>query len=371
VLASQQILELIEAGMVDGGAGGVPEENIQPASLDLRLDDVAYRIRCSFLPGSSRVEDKLDGYLVDVLSISGRGAVLETNRPYLIPLKERLRLPAWMRAKANPKSSTGRLDVFTRLVTDSSYYFDLVDEGYSGPLYLEVVPLSFPIRVAEGLCLNQIRFAFGDSRLSPAELRELHEVSPLVFRDGEPVPAKEAFGEEGLLLSLDLARAEHVGYRAKESAPLLDMTAKAPLEPRPYWEEVRSDPDARLVLIPERFYLLMSREAVRIPPQLAAEMTAYDPASGELRTHYAGFFDPGFGFDVEGRVQGAKAALEVRAHDVPFEVSHGQTVSRLFFERMDEEPIVPYGAKAGSSYQGQNEALGKHFLALASDRHAS
>jgi dCTP deaminase len=364
VLPSQYLARAVDEGVISAGPFTVPKENIQPASLDLRLGEVAYRIRCSFLPGRHSVEQRVKDYVIDELDLHREGAVLETNRPYLIPLKERLALPAGVRGKANPKSSTGRLDVFTRVITDGSYRFDEIREGYTGNLYLEVVPLSFAIRVREDLSLNQLRLSVGRPELDDDALRAFHAEHPLLFTGGGPVADADLAIHDGLFLSLDLTGdpSGRVGYRARDNAPLLDMTRAGGLDPDAYWERIRAEEGDRVVLTPQRFYLLMSDEAVTIPPQLAAEMTAYDPTSGELRTHYAGFFDPGFGYDPNGGFRGSRAALEVRAHDVPFMIEHGQRVCKLTFERMLEEPATLYGRAIGSSYQGQEETLGKHFL---------
>ncbi|HEX3333540.1 MAG TPA: 2'-deoxycytidine 5'-triphosphate deaminase [Acidimicrobiales bacterium] len=363
VLPGQLLERAIRAGYVDAGRFNIPEANVQPASLDLRLGERALRIRCSFLPGADSVESKLKDYVLDEIDLRGDGAMLESRRPYLIELKERLDLPAGLRGKANPKSSTGRIDVFTRVITDGSDRFDEVAPGYSGPLYLEVVPLSFAIRVREDLTLNQLRLSMGRPWLDDDEVRRAHLAEPMLFRDGEPLPVEDLVLSNGLFLGLDLRGDEQgqVGYSARGSAPLLDLTAGGELDPRPFWDPVYREEGDRLVLSPKRFYLLMSDEAVSIPPNLAAEMTAYDPTSGELRTHYAGFFDPGFGFDPLGGFRGSRAALEVRAHDVPFMVENGQAVCKLTFERMLEEPAALYGTGIGSSYQQQVETLSRYF----------
>jgi dCTP deaminase len=363
VLPSQRLSSAVSSGVIDANPFTIPRENIQPASLDLRLGEVAYRIRCSFLPGKQTVERKVKDYIIDELDLHREGVVLETNRPYLIPLKERLSLPVNVRGKTNPKSSTGRLDVFTRVITDESYRFDEIAFGYSGQLYLEVVPLSFAIRVREDLTLNQLRLSVGHPELSDEEVRLSHQEHALLFRDSEPVESDQLALANGMFLSLDLRgdEAGRVGYRARDNAPLLDVTRSDPVDPEAYWEEVKREGGDRVVLTPQRFYLLMSDEAVCVPPSLAAEMTAYDPTSGELRTHYAGFFDPGFGYDAGGKFHGSRAALEVRAHDVPFMIEHGQRVCKLTFERMLEPPAVLYGGDVGSSYQLQQDTLSKHF----------
>jgi dCTP deaminase len=362
VLARRQLLQAIEGGVI-WADDGIPQQNVQPASLDLRLGPVAYRMRCSFLPGPDTVERKLKDHLLDELDLRGDGALLETNRPYLVPLLERLALPEAVRAKANPKSSTGRVDVFTRVITDRGPRFDEVAAGYHGPLWLEVVPLSFAIGVCEGLSLNQLRLSVGRATLSDDEVRTFHEETHhLLLRGGVPVPTDQLALADGLFLSLDLRGDAdgRVGYQARQNAPRLNLTERAPIDPGPFFEPVRREGGNRVVLAPQRFYLLMSDEAVSIPPELASEMTAYDPTSGELRTHYAGFFDPGFGFGA-GRKDGSRAALEVRAHDVPFMIEHGQQVCKLTFDRMLEPPDILYGPAMGSSYQHQEETLGKYF----------
>ncbi|MDQ6878062.1 MAG: 2'-deoxycytidine 5'-triphosphate deaminase [Candidatus Dormibacteraeota bacterium] len=365
VLPSQLLSEAIDSGVIEADYK-VRTEDIQPASLDLRLGETAYRIRCSFLPGSQAVEPKLknNNYIIDEIDLRRDGAVLETNRPYLIPLIEELNLPPNVRGRTNPKSSTGRLDVFTRVITDYSDRFDEIAPGYQGKLYLEVVPLSFTVRVRHKLALNQLRLAVGTSVLTDEELRSVHAEDPILFKSGRAVGADNLHTSGGLFLTLDLQGDERgcVGYRAKDPAPLLDMARTEAFRPTDYWEPVYREGDAAMVLAPGKFYLLLSEESIRIPPGYAAEMTAYDPTSGELRTHYAGFFDPGFGYDTHARFFGSRAALEVRAHDVPFMIEHDQRVCKLIFERMAMRPKVLYGEDIGSAYQEQVDALSKHFV---------
>jgi len=363
VLPSQSLERAVALGMLDAGDYRIPPSSIQPASVDLRLGEVAYRIRCSFLPDRRPVEVKLKEFVVDELDLRRDGAVLETNRPYLIPLLESVALPEDVRGKANPKSSTGRLDVFTRVITDEGPRFDEVREGYRGGLYLEVVPLSFTVRVQQGLALNQLRLSLGNARLSDEEIRELHDREPILYRDSGPLSPRDVATADGLFLSLDLRGDEsgRVGYRARDYAPAIEMARVEAYAWEDYWDPVQSEDGNRIVLAPGRFYLLLSEEAVRIPPGYAAEMAAYDPTSGELRTHYAGFFDPGFGFDAGEAFLGSRAALEVRAHDVPFMIEHRQRVCKLSFERMAAPPERLYGEGIGSSYQGQTDTLGKHF----------
>jgi len=368
VLPSQWLRKACDQGIVM--APGLDDAQVQPASVDLRLGDWAYRLRCSFLPGNERVADRLPAFEMDRIDLRD-GAVLERNRPYLIPLCESLALPPDLSGRANPKSSTGRLDIFCRLITDRGHVFDDVATGYHGPLFLEVVSRSFTVRVRRGLALNQLRLvrrSADASRIavSDADLRAFHQVNPLLSvtapdggLDHVPSPADLPV-DDGLFLSLALPDGEGpVGWRARKNSRLLDLTAVGAHDPDDFWEPVFPERGGGVVLEPEEFYLLLSRERVRVPPEFAAEMTAYDPTNGELRAHYAGFFDPGFGH-AEPMPSGSQAALEVRAHDVSFMVADGQRVCRLSFERMAETPDVLYGA-VDSHYQFQTGALSKHF----------
>ena len=370
VLPSQALERAVEAGIVEAEDFKIPPSNIQPASLDLRLGETAYRIRSSFLPDRRPVDVKLKEFVEDELDIIREGKVLEPNTPYLIPLIERLHLPPDVRARTNPKSSTGRLDVFTRVITDESYRFDEIRPGYSGPLYLEVVPLSFTVRVRHKLALNQLRLSVGDASVRDDELRRLHAEEPILFRGGDALPDRDFATANGLFLSLDLTgdTSGRVGYRARKYSSVIDMEGIAEYDWQKFWDPVRREAGDRIILHPNAFYLLLSNEAVRVPPRFAAEMTAYDPTSGELRTHYAGFFDPGFGYDRDGALFGSRSALEVRAHDVPFAIEHGQRVAKLTFDRMAAEPERLYGDAIGSSYQGQMDTLSKHFKPTQMDQ---
>lgn len=363
VVPSQGLWKAVEEGWISSGDFRILPESVQPASLDLRLADHAWALRCSFLPSTgTRVMERVQDLALDRVDLR-EGATLERDRPYLIPLLEELSLPAHVRAKANPKSSTGRLDVFTRVITDGNHRFDEIPAGYRGNLYLEVVPRSFAVRVEQRMSLNQLRLAVGDARVSDRELLTMHDEFPLLYIDQHALPASDLSVADGLFLSVDLSGPHNrvVGYRAKRNSNRLDMTVVNQYRWRDYWEPVTPEPGGRVVLDPEVFYLLISAEGVCVPPELAAEMMAYDPTAGELRTHYAGFFDPGFGYDATRRRFGSRAALEVRARDVPFMVEHRQPICKLAFERMLEAPDRLYGADVRSNYQGQETMLSKHF----------
>ncbi|HVF06656.1 MAG TPA: 2'-deoxycytidine 5'-triphosphate deaminase [Frankiaceae bacterium] len=373
VLPAQWLRKAFDAGWITAAAPLEPRQ-LQPASLDLRLGDQAHRLRCSFLPGDSSVEERLPAFALGPPVPLRGGAILERGRPYLIPLQESLALPDNVLARANPKSSTGRLDIFTRLITDRSTHFDDVGRGYSGRLYLEVVSRSFTIYVEEGLTLNQLRLnqlrptPHGSPvYLSADRLRKIHQNDPLLMVGQRAVSARRLpVDRDGLFLSLALPDStKPVGWRAKRNSSLLDLTKVGAHDPRDFWEPVMAERGGGVILEPEEFYLLLSREGVRIPPSYASEMTAFDPTSGELRTHYAGFFDPGFGHSASA--YGSRAALEVRAHDVPFKVEHGQRVCKLVFLTMSEEPEELYGEN-GSNYQFQTETLSKHFVRKAAPR---
>ena len=352
VLASQQIRTLIDSGALTGDPE-ITEEQIQPASLDLRLGTVAYRVRASFLTGTGRkVADRLEEFEMHRIDLS-QGAVLEKGAVYVVPLMESLALPAGVQAVANAKSSTGRLDLLTRTITDQGTEFDRIPDGYTGPLYAEICPRSFSVLVRPGMRLNQIRFRRGQAVLDDAALRAVHAETPLVDSD--------AVIDKGLGFSVDLKPASGtlVGYRAKPHTGVIDLDRIGHYDPAEFWEELRSD-TGHLILDPGAFYILVSREAVHIPPDFAAEMAPYIAMVGEFRVHYAGFFDPGFGHDAAGG-KGARGVLEVRCHEAPFVLEHGQIVGRLVYEKMSQKPQVLYGEGLKSNYQGQGLKLSKHF----------
>ena len=340
---------------VNGQKSGVLDDQIQPASLDLRLGDTAYRIRASFLPGvSGQVMQKLEKLAFHKIDLTD-GAVLETGCVYLVPLMEALALPERTGGFANPKSSTGRIDVFTRVITDFGVEFDKAPPGYKGHLYLEVSPRTFPILVRAGSRLSQIRFRRGNPAHSDAEIKRLHQESALV--DGH------ANIDGGLALSIDLTGDKQtglIGYRAKRHAGLIDVDRVNALPLNEYWEPIYNHGKNQLILDPDEFYILASRESVTIPPTHAAEMVPFNPLVGEFRVHYAGFFDPGFGAGLEGK--GSRAVLEVRSREVPFILEHGQVIGRLIYERLTDRPEVLYGKSLESNYQRQGLRLSKHFI---------
>ena len=352
VLASQQLRALIADGRISAPSPVLPEQ-VQPASLDLRLGNVAYRVRASFLSGAEhRVADRLAEFEMHQIDISN-GAVLEKGCVYVVELMEVLDLPASVHAVANAKSSTGRLDLLTRAITDRGCEFDRIPAGYTGPIYAEICPRSFSVLVRPGMRLNQIRFREGQAVLDDDELAALHQRSPLV--DGPAVIS------DGLGFSVDLKpqKGTLVGWRAKPHTGVIDLDRVGHYDPAEFWEEVHSD-QGRIILDPGAFYILVSREAVHIPPEYAAEMAPYLAMVGEFRVHYAGFFDPGFGHDAAGGT-GSRGVLEVRCHEAPFVLEDGQVVGRLVYERMDQVPERLYGAGIASNYQGQGLKLSKHF----------
>ncbi len=354
VLPSQRLETMLNRGEITLSEPLV-EGQIQPASLDLRLGHVAYRVRASFLSGNGNtVAERLAEFEMHRIDLDG-GAVLEKGCVYVVPLLEGLALPQDVSAVANAKSSTGRLDLLTRTITDGGEEFDRIKPGYTGPLYAEICPRSFSVLVRPGMRLNQIRFRTGQAVLSDSELTALHAQSPLV--DGEAVI------EDGLGFSVDLRLpgSDLVGYRAKPHTGVIDLDRIGEYDPQDYWEEVRTT-SGRIILDPGAFYILVSREAVHIPPAYAAEMAPYLAMVGEFRVHYAGFFDPGFGHASAGGA-GSRGVLEVRCHEAPFVLEHGQVVGRLVYERMAEVPQQLYGAGIASNYQGQGLKLSKHFKA--------
>jgi dCTP deaminase len=362
VLPSQALEQMIATGAIRSRSPILPEQ-IQPSSLDLRLGAEAYRVRASFLAaGSATVTSKLEQYRLHTVDLT-KPAVLEKGCVYIVPLQEELALPSGISGKANPKSSTGRLDIFTRLITDEGRQFEIVPAGYQGRLFAEVVPRTFSIVTRQGDRLSQLRLFQGSHQPSDLLLREIDSVETLVYLPDEtPVAANIA---NGLRLSVDLAGIDGspvIGYRAKKHAPLIDLSRIGHYATEDFWDPIRRNESRTLVLDPEDFYILASRERVRIPPLYAAEMVPYDPTVGEFRIHYAGFFDPGFGYgSAAGEITGTRAVLEVRSHEVPFILEDGQVVASLVFERLLERPRALYGEGIGSNYQRQGLKLSKHF----------
>ncbi|KAB1071790.1 2'-deoxycytidine 5'-triphosphate deaminase [Methylobacterium planeticum] len=354
ILPAQAIEALTRAGAIRP-ASPYAADQIQPASLDLRLGKRAFRVRTSFLPGAARrVSTCIEAFAFHQIDLRA-GAVLETGCVYIAELQEALSLPADLSAGANPKSSTGRIDVFTRVITDHAIAFDQVEAGYAGPLYAEISPRTFPVLVRTGSRLSQIRFRRGEVRLRDVELAGLHARTPLVSA------AAPSF-QGGVAVSVDLAGFDGlIGYRAKRHTGLVNVDAPGAHRSADFWEPLAADGSGMLILDPGQFYILASKESVVVPPDHAAEMVPFDPLVGEFRVHYAGFFDPGFGY-AEAGGSGARAVLEVRSRDVPFLLEDGQIVGRLVYERMAEVPATLYGAGAGSNYQAQGLKLSKHFV---------
>jgi dCTP deaminase len=355
IQSDETIAAFIKAGVITPGTE-LAQGQIQPSSLDLRLGKRAWRVRASFLPGRERLlMQRLEQVALHEIDLTV-GAVLETGCVYIAELLEGLALPRGLGAAANPKSSTGRLDVFTRVITDRSREFDLVEDGYHGPLYIEISPRTFPILARTGSRLSQIRFRAGGARLGDDELAELHQRETLVA-------SAEPNIQGGVAVSVDLSGFDGIiGYRAKRFTGLIDVDRVGAFKVNDFWERLDADGSGSLILDPGQFYILASKEAVHVPPDYACEMMPFDALVGEFRVHYAGFFDPGFGHAHAGG-SGARAVLEVRSRDVPFILEHGQVVGRLVYERMATRPKALYGVDLKSNYQGQSLKLSKHFQA--------
>src|SRR5437763_9024325 len=352
ILPDRMIAALAKAGGILPAYEFAPDQ-IQPASLDLRLGDIAYRVRASFLPGRATVAERIEHLKLHEIAL-GDGAVLETGAVYIVPLLESLALPKDIAAAANPKSSTGRLDVFTRVITDRARGFDRIEAGHHGPQAVEISPKTFPVLVREGSRLSQLRLRRGDAQLDAAALAELNSRERLVDSANADVAG-------GIAVSVDLSGERgFVGYRAKRHTGLIDVERRAGYEVGEYWEAMPPRKDRTLILDPHEFYILASKEAVQVPPDYAAEMVPFDPLVGEFRVHYAGFFDPGFGYEGAGG-RGARAVLEVRSREVPFILEHGQIVGRLVYEKLLGRPTTLYGMGIGSNYQAQGLKLSKHF----------
>ncbi|MEK7386003.1 MAG: 2'-deoxycytidine 5'-triphosphate deaminase [candidate division NC10 bacterium] len=369
VLADHELRVAVREGWVRSEPP-VADEQFQPASLDLRLGPLAYQLRASFLPFRETVRSRLGArdladsdLVIDRLPLEA-GATLQRGSVYLVELLESLELPPHVRGRSNPKSTTGRLDIFTRVITDATGRFDEIRAGYRGPLYLEVSPQSFPVRVHTGLSLNQLRLAIGQTSLPDAELLRLYRETPLLYDDdARPLPPERVVFNDGLCMGIDLSgrlTGGIIGYRAHPNPPAVDLARVGHYDPAEFWEPIKRPARDAYILEANRFYILVSKERIRVPPEFAAEMVVYDAGAGEIRTHYAGFFDPGFGYG-DGSLLGTKVVMEVRAREVPFMVYDGQTSFKVWFERLRSRPERVYGAGLGSSYQHQTLTLSKQF----------
>lgn len=362
ILPSQELERLAKLSREISAIEPIQDDQFQPASIDLRLGSMAYRVRASFLPGkNATVKQKLADLAMHEMDIAN-GGVLERGCVYIVPLLESLALKYRLSGMGNPKSSTGRLDIFTRLITDYGVEFDRVPEQYRGPLYAEVSPRTFSVLVRKGSRLNQLRIRRGKPPVADERLKQLQKVHGLVesvseedIRNGVPVTVDVAGRMTGGL----------IGYKAKSHAGLIDIDKTRHYDVLDFWDPVYTPRQGGLVLDPEDFYILASRESIRVPPMYAAEMFAYDALVGEFRVHYAGFFDPGFG-QPGTNGETSRAVLEVRSFEVPFVIEDGQVVGRLAFEQLTEQPTRVYGSALNSSYQGQGIALSRHFRPLPS-----
>jgi len=360
LLPSQAIRKLIDQGRISASPP-LTEEQIQPASLDLRLGEIAHRVQASFLPGQlSTVEDRIRDLRMMRVDLT-RAAILEKGCVYIVPLLESLNLPADVSARANPKSTTGRLDIFTRLITDYGAEFEGVAAGYKGKLFAEIVPRTFTVAVRAGMRLNQLRFVRGKPTSPDSVISALDEEQNLVYLDeNSPIKAQV---DRGLLISVNLEAAEPsevIAYRAKRNSPAIELDKVNHYLPEDFWDIKYQPKNKALILDPGDFYILASKERVRVPPEYAAEMIPIDTSVGEFRIHYAGFFDPGFGYGLSD-IKGTRAVLEVRAHEVPFMIEHRQVVGRLKYMRLLSRPDKIYGSDIGSSYQRQELTLSKQF----------
>jgi dCTP deaminase len=369
VLPDRALRAAARDGWITGSAPLI-DAQFQPSSLDLRLGATAYQLRASFLPYRKPVQTRLTqkdftdvDLVIDELSLSS-GATFQRGSVYLVPLQESLALPREVRGRCNPKSTTGRLDIFTRVIADDAARFDEIDAGYRGPLYVEVSPQSFPIRVHTGASLSQLRLLSGATALSDSALERLYRETPLLFDDDDrPIPPGRRVINDGLCMGVDLSGRHTdgiIGYRAHANPPVVDLSRVDFYDSQDFWEPIKRPNRDSYILEANRFYILASKERIRVPPEYAAEMVVYDAGAGEIRTHYAGFFDPGFGFGA-GDVLGTKVVMEVRAREVPFMVYDGQTSFKVGFERLAAAPDRVYGVGLGSSYQHQTLTLSKQF----------
>lgn len=364
ILPCQEIRKLEESGRISSSSE-ITDSQVQPSSIDLRLGRKAYRVHASFLPGrSATLRTKVSEFLDSEIDLTeATPPLLERGVVYIIPLLEKLDLPSDLQGVANPKSTTGRLDIFTRLITECGDEFDRVPRGYSGELFVEVVSGTFPIRVRTGMKLNQLRFVRGNpAPIGEESLKKLAKENHIIYDAADG--SLRDYINGGVKITVDLqgdGPSSIVAYRAKHAPRPIELDKINHYDRAEFWEAIRRPPRGQLVLERGAFYLLASKKKVRVPPDHAAEMAAYDPAMGEFRVHYAGFFDPGFGYGANGEILGTKAVLEVRAYQMPILIEDDHLVGKLSYYRMASIPDRVYGSSIGSSYQQQGLALSKQF----------
>ncbi len=356
-LPDEGIAALIEAEAIASGSG-IDGTQVQPASLDLSLGEAAWWMPGSVLPlPGEPVEALLERFARCRLDLS-RPEVFVRGQVYVVRLDERLALPEGLAAYANGKSSIGRIDVQTRVLTDENPRYDKVPPGYRGPLYLEVIPKSFDIRVRAKDRLNQAIFYRDRRRLGAAALAEVHGRCPLVRAPGEGLAGFRR--NSGLLLTLDLEQPV-VGWVAKRSLEPIDLAQVHFHDPSEYFDPIPKPRRGALFLSREAFYIFSTHERVVVPPELAAEMLPYDTSAGEFRAHYAGFFDPGFGWGAAGELGGTPAVLEVRPYEDDLLVRHRQPVCKMAFEQLTAAPRQLYGQGQSHYAEQRGPRLSKYF----------
>ncbi|MBI29421.1 MAG: 2'-deoxycytidine 5'-triphosphate deaminase [Pelagibacteraceae bacterium] len=354
-LAYQNYKFLIENNIINSN-NRIPDESIQPASIDLRLGNFAYRVSSSFLTINKTVEDRIKNFIIDKIDIS-QGHLFKKNQIYIVEVQESLNLDSKLSGKCNPKSSTGRLDILSRVISDYSSEYEVIKPGYKGKIYLEITSKTFNIVFTEGDKLSQLRLRKNNIvTTNDRELIGLHKLSPLLYNKNHK--AIKPLINNGLKITAAVFNDdEPIAYKAKKDSPEIFFNKLRFHNKKDYWVSINKTKKNSLIIEPNEFYILKSKEKIKISRNLAAEMIPYDSEIGEFRAHYAGFFDPGFGNEMKG----SHAVLEIKTYEVPFAVEDGQIIARLIFEKLAEEPTKIYGEGIKSNYQNQGLALSKHF----------
>jgi len=326
------------------------KSQIQPSSIDLSLSDECYEIKTSFLSPDSKVRDKLNKIYSKKINLK-TSKIFKKNKTYIVRLNETLHLNNSISGHCNPKSSTGRLNIFCRTILDYCDEYEKIPKNYNGEIFLEITTRSFDIKISKGDKLNQMRLRKKTNNyLNDKDLKKINKRNALIFTN------KKNIIENGLRISVDLSNDNKIcAYVAKKTSLNINFSKISFYEIKKFWKPLKPVNNS-LIIEKNKFYILKSREKIRIPSNLAGEMIPYDTGIGDFRAHYAGFFDPGF-----GDPKGSYAVLEVKTNELPFILEDGQTIARIKYEKLNKKTFLVYGSIINSNYQNQKLALSKHF----------
>ncbi len=347
-LVYQDYLKLIKKNYIINET--IDQNQIQPASLDLSLSEECYEIKHSFLSHKTTVRRKLKDLIIKKINLN-KEFIFKKDKTYIVKLNESLNLKNNIFGHCNPKSSTGRLDIFCRTIVDFAEEYEKIPNNYQGEIFLEITSRSFDVAFKKGNCLNQLRLIMGNQYyLSDEQLKKIKTKLKITNFKKNTLKINN-----GVKISVDLSNSKTIAYVAKNNTPVLKFSKIKSHKINDFWKAIKNI-DNSLLIEKNKFYILKSKEKVIIPDNLAGEMIPYDTGIGDFRAHYAGFFDPGFGMP-----NGTYAVLEVKTNEIPFLLEDGQTIARIKYEKLNKNSNIVYGKDIKSNYQNQGLKLSKHF----------